>query len=476
MWNVLMRRLTQSEKRTLTIHANKKGVLKMTKGRWLAMVGMLACLALLAGTNYAIGASCGLSLPCESDATSSSNLFTIWNDGAGSAISGVTLSDDANQAGVYGSSTHAAAGVTGGAMNGIGVFGYTNGSADGVRGKSSGGVGVYGLGFIGPGVKGVSSDNNGVVGECSNENSSGVFANNLGGGWGLYASNGSDTHPAAQANNSGTSQGLFAYSKGGKAILADGGTNGVHGKTSSASAAILGDNSGGGVGVKGTSRKGIGGYFQTLDAFSTAAAVRGATNGKGQGGLFEVKNATNNDAALKATTDGTGWAGKFVGTGANTSRGVLIETNGGTGLQVSGGTKSAVVPTSKGNRALYAEEASEVYFTDYGFGKLQSGKVVIPVDPLFAETVNLREDYHVFVQSYGEADLYVTNCTPTSFEVRLRAQDAQGDGNVKFSYRLVGKRKGFEMARLDLAPLADNDTGQQREKPEEKVAALTTAR
>ncbi len=139
------------------------------------------------------------------------------------------------------------------------------------------------------------------------------------------------------------------------------------------------------------------------------------------------------------------------------SHGISISTNDGTvGLIVEGGSKSAVVSTSQGSRLLYAEEATGVYFTDYGSGRLQDGKAIVPVDPLFAETVNLAQPYHVFVQSYGDAQLVVSRRSPQEFEVRLHVRDTEGDRNAEFSYRLVAKRKGFEQARLEKSPSADN--------------------
>ncbi|RIK42413.1 MAG: hypothetical protein DCC55_08930 [Chloroflexi bacterium] len=110
------------------------------------------------------------------------------------------------------------------------------------------------------------------------------------------------------------------------------------------------------------------------------------------------------------------------------------------------GSKNAVVSTSDGERLLYAEEAAEVWFTDYGFGRLNQGVALIPVEPIFAQTVNLSQPYHVFVQAYGNAELYVANRTPTGFEVRLR----EGDPNAEFSYRIAAKRLGYEAQRLQL--------------------------
>ena len=150
------------------------------------------------------------------------------------------------------------------------------------------------------------------------------------------------------------------------------------------------------------------------------------------------------------TDDADGWSAMFTGVG----NGVRISTPATkVGLEVIGGSKNAVVGTADGARLLYTEESTEVWFTDYGFGELEDGAVTIPIASVFAQTVNLDEPYHVFVQVYGDAEVYVTGRTATQFEVRLR----DGDPNVEFSYRIVGKRLGYEDARLERAPWADDD-------------------
>lgn len=118
-----------------------------------------------------------------------------------------------------------------------------------------------------------------------------------------------------------------------------------------------------------------------------------------------------------------------------------------------GGAKSAVLSTSDGARAVYCEEATEVWLNEYGFGKLSSGAVTINVASLFLDIANTAIDYHVFVQSYGDAEIYVERRDQTSFTVRLRS----GDPDVEFSFRIVAKRKGFEQKRLERSPWADDD-------------------
>lgn len=162
---------------------------------------------------------------------------------------------------------------------------------------------------------------------------------------------------------------------------------------------------------------------------------------------------TSTQPALKVSNAGTDWAATFTSTGA-TGKGVLVTTAGGAGLQVVGGSKNAVVGTSSGARALYTEESSEVWFTDYGFGRLAGPRMRVPLDPVFVETIARGEAYHVFVQAYGASELYVANRTPQGFDVVLR----EGDPRTEFSYRIVAKRRGFEGKRLERAPWADSTT------------------
>lgn len=135
----------------------------------------------------------------------------------------------------------------------------------------------------------------------------------------------------------------------------------------------------------------------------------------------------------------------------------------GKGLQVTGesdfhgnftvfnGSKSAIVSTSQGQRKLYCEESSQVWFAEYGSGRLTNGTAVIRIDPLFAETVNLERPYHVFVQLNDTEceSVAVIHRRSDRFEVRERRG---GVSNAEFSYRLVALRRGFEDARLEPVP------------------------
>jgi hypothetical protein len=120
------------------------------------------------------------------------------------------------------------------------------------------------------------------------------------------------------------------------------------------------------------------------------------------------------------------------------------------------GNKPAIVTVGDEQRYLYAVESPEVWFEDFGSGSLDNGAVTITIDPLFAQTINLDEEYHVFVTPLGDCNgLYVTNKTDTGFEVH---ELGGGTSSVSFDYRIVAKRLGYEDLRMEIHT---SDTGEE---------------
>src|SRR5574341_1400672 len=77
---------------------------------------------------------------------------------------------------------------------------------------------------------------------------------------------------------------------------------------------------------------------------------------------------------------------------------------------------------------------------------MMDGKAAVNIDPLFIQTVNTAVEYHVFLTPKGDCrGLYVTNETPSSFEVR---ELQNGKSDLSVSYRIVAKRKGYEEVRM----------------------------
>jgi hypothetical protein len=130
------------------------------------------------------------------------------------------------------------------------------------------------------------------------------------------------------------------------------------------------------------------------------------------------------------------------------------------------GSKSAVVPVDGGTRkvALYAVEAPENWFEDFGSGQLSGGSAVVQLDPVFGQTVNSSLEYHVFLTPKGDCKgLYVTNETADSFEVR---ELGGGTASVAFDYRIIARRKGYEDIRLaDRTKQFENAANQPQLRP-----------
>jgi hypothetical protein len=119
---------------------------------------------------------------------------------------------------------------------------------------------------------------------------------------------------------------------------------------------------------------------------------------------------------------------------------------------VANGTKTASVPTTKGNQLLYVMESPEVWFEDFGTAKLVNGEAKVKLDDLFLETVliDAQHPMHVFVQVNGECnDVYVEK-GKDGFTVK---EKSNGQSNVEFSYRVVAKRLHFPDHRFGNDPV-----------------------
>jgi hypothetical protein len=109
------------------------------------------------------------------------------------------------------------------------------------------------------------------------------------------------------------------------------------------------------------------------------------------------------------------------------------------------GSKAALVQTaSYGKREVYAVESPGEWFEDFGDGRLVRGRAVIPIDPVFGETITTGHDYHVFLTANGACSLYVERKQPDAFTVKA----LRGSKSCRFDYRVIAKRKGYENVRL----------------------------
>jgi hypothetical protein len=122
------------------------------------------------------------------------------------------------------------------------------------------------------------------------------------------------------------------------------------------------------------------------------------------------------------------------------------------------GTKASVTEVGGETRALYAIESPDVWFEDFGSAQLSNGVVTVEVESLFAQSVNLNVDYHVFLTPLGDCNgLYVTNKTATGFEVH---ELGGGTSDISFDYRIVAKRAGYESHRMEVVPAGGEGLGE----------------
>jgi hypothetical protein len=207
---------------------------------------------------------------------------------------------------------------------------------------------------------------------------------------------------------------------------------------------VEGLNTNGGYGVYGLSPNGFGVYGLSSDV----GVFGNSSNGYGVYGY----NSTNGNIGLLGGIAAP--LGELAPDISSANAGVYGYSPTGIAVFAEGnftatGTKAATVKLNNGSQIeLYAEEAAEVYFTDYGESTLVNGKVHIQLDPAFLQTVTIDTQHpiKVFVQLEGDCNgVYVTNKTSTGFDV---AELKSGTSNASFDYRVVCKRKYYEDERM----------------------------
>ena len=116
---------------------------------------------------------------------------------------------------------------------------------------------------------------------------------------------------------------------------------------------------------------------------------------------------------------------------------------GNTNYKIIGnGNVSTIVDGVDGNKKImFAPEAPEVLFEDYGTGKLNQGEAYIKIDPNFSNNilVDQKHPLKVFVQLEGACNgVYITQKTAEGFLVK---EQQNGTSNVSFSWHIVANRK-----------------------------------
>ena len=265
-------------------------------------------------------------------------------------------------------------------------------------------------------------------------NGAGVEATNEGFGNGLYAQTANNDAVSAQTTNPSATQrgrsGVYGFD-GSK----DGGTQncGVCGSSSF------------GIGSGGTSDSGRAGQFIENQPNSRALWVYATANGADgtdiNGGYIGV--------VTRAPVPGSGVLYPFVATDSNGNDLNFTDTNGDFYYH---GSLIQFLRTRQGQKAVsYAPQMTTRTIEDVGSAQLRFGIAIVKLDNTFAQAIDTRSEYHVFLTPNGDTrGLYVTQKSPASFVVR----EAQGGrGSLTFDYRIVASPLGHAGDRMGMSPL-----------------------
>jgi len=194
--------------------------------------------------------------------------------------------------------------------------------------------------------------------------------------------------------------------------------------------------------------------------FTGVYGIATGTSGIRQAGSFRLnKSGSANDTpgddpiAILAGYDGSDYfGGYFDGNQDNFDSGFIPGDDqdyayvamkvGNTNFKIiGGGSVSTLVNDDEGNkRVLFAPEAPEILFEDYGTGKLVNGKATITLDPLLSKSIFVSDKFplKVFIQLEGDCNgVFVTNKSQTGFTV---IELNNGNSNVPFSWHIVANR------------------------------------
>lgn len=197
--------------------------------------------------------------------------------------------------------------------------------------------------------------------------------------------------------------------------------------------------------------------IETSNSGQSGSAVEGGSYIFGSDGLTSINN--ENSVIINAGAQSySEWTAGISLLSGNASRNVPPSITLGSSnslndrstVTISGslavlGSKNAAIRTSQGLTAINAYETAEYYFGDIGRARTNSdGIVCIYMDPLFLETVNTGVPYHIFLTSYSEARIWVSEMYPSYFVIR------SDKPNADFVWEIKAKRKGYENDRLKI--------------------------
>lgn len=108
------------------------------------------------------------------------------------------------------------------------------------------------------------------------------------------------------------------------------------------------------------------------------------------------------------------------------------------------GTKPRLIKTQNyGERLNYCYETPTPLFGDIGEAQLDAdGICYVDIDDIFSETIELRQEYQVFLQKEGGGDCWVAEKQKRYFVIK-------GTPNLKVAWELKAKQRDYDMIRLE---------------------------
>jgi hypothetical protein len=391
-------------------------------------------------------------LPSSSTVSYNGNAFSVTNTDttvAANALNGI--SDGVGASGVFGENL---------GTRGYGVYGYvTAAGSTGVAGiGGTAGDGVYGKGGTN-GVHGVSKL--GQAGKfeitgTTNAHASLVATTAGSGSVGTFTSSSFSTSAnALTASTNGNGAAMYGTSIYGDGVVgfsnspATSGAYGVgvRGKVNSIFATgVEGDGGSSGTGVFGQGDTGVYAAGGGTGVFATAGSSGDGVQAQGYFGVRSFASGLNS-ASYFADCDTQG----FVMIGQNGGGHVMsIDCAGNAifkGSVTQFGSPATVTHKSDGHAVVaYSPRVSRPTMEDVGEAQLRNGEAYVKLDPTFAQTIDARAGYLVFITPNGDSrGLYTTLKTASGFVVR---ENSGGRSTIAFDYRIVAKPYDSSAARL----------------------------
>lgn len=176
--------------------------------------------------------------------------------------------------------------------------------------------------------------------------------------------------------------------------------------------------------------------FVTTNADSNYATFISAGGCRSEGPTY-YGYIGHNEVGVKARNDS--YKAILNSLGLDTSGGIIA----GGSMQVYGAKNRIIETENYAERLQYCYETPTPMFGDVGEGAIdKTGKCYVWLDDVFAETIDTDVQYQVFLQAYGEGNVYVNERSPSYFVVC-------GTPGLAFGWEIKAVQKGYDTVRLE---------------------------